>query len=146
MSLLFKKMNLSNNWMQDSYTQRNESTRAMCNKLDNPEETDKFLDMYTLVRLSYFWENSLNRNIIQPSKEKDLLSFVVTWADPQGAVLSEITWTEKDKYRIWYHLYISYDAVSQSYLKNAGKQETQTMFQAPLKIWSWQDSCGWAVY
>ena len=38
--------------------------------------------------------------------KKEILPFAATWMDLEDVMHSEISQTEKDKYDIWYHLYV----------------------------------------
>ena len=39
-------------------------------------------------------------------KKNEIMSFVATWMDPAIIILSEVNQTVKDKYHMFYHLYV----------------------------------------
>ena len=39
-------------------------------------------------------------------KKNEILPFATTWMDLESIMHNEISQTEKDKYSIWYHLYV----------------------------------------
>ena len=39
-------------------------------------------------------------------KKKECCCLPATWMQPESLILSEVSQKEKDKYRIWYHLYV----------------------------------------
>ena len=60
-------------------------------------------------------------NGIPSHKKKELLSFAAAWMNPESIMLSEISQSEKDKYRI-FHLYVE----SNEQNKLTSKVETES--------------------
>ena len=56
-------------------------------------------------------------------KKKEILTFVTTWMDLEGIILSEISQSEKKTNTVWFHLYVKFS--EQNELTNKIEPDSQ---------------------
>lgn len=75
-------------------------TRVYCSTSHNSQDTETIsmpINGWTYKKDVVY---TYTKEYYSATGKKDILPFVTTWMDPEHIMLSEISWTEKDKYCI----------------------------------------------